>query len=124
MTVEACGTLPSVAGHFSMIIVHIRLIVLMTENALENCIIRRIDVAIGAGIPLFPMFAGIDREVLRVMVPICRRPSAGCVAALALGWEIGSLVIGVGGAVVSGLVARVAQHRRIDVATGMTIEAE
>lgn len=88
-----------------MVIVGRRLVVLMTKDALKHRVVRRVDVAVGALIPLLAMSAGINREVLCIVIPISRRPGRCTVAVLTLGRKLRGRVIGIGRAVVSRLVA-------------------
>lgn len=87
-----------------MLVVHVCLIVLVTIYALEYRVIRRVDMAIGAGVPLFPVLARVNREILRIVIPICRRPGAGRVTTLTLSREIGCLVVWICSAVVCSLM--------------------
>lgn len=61
--------------------------------------------AIGTTVPLSFVFAGIDREILTIMVPVCRRPGSLGVAILAGGWKLGRSMGRIGGLVVLRLVA-------------------
>lgn len=58
----------------SMFIIHLRLIVLVAQNALEDFVIRRIHVASRARLPLAAMLAGIDAEILAVVIERRRHP--------------------------------------------------
>jgi hypothetical protein len=106
-----------------MFAVHVGLIVFMTVNTFENREIRGINVAIGTIVPFLTVRPGVYREVLGVVIPVCRRPSGRSMASLAIGREISSLMIGVGSGVVRRLVARVAQCWSCDITTGMTGDA-
>jgi hypothetical protein len=55
-----------------VLVVRSRLGVFVAENALEHREIRGIGVTIGTLVPLIPMRTRIDREVLRIVIPIGR----------------------------------------------------
>jgi hypothetical protein len=69
VTAKASGTLINISGHSLMFLIHIRLIMCMAENALENLVIVGIHMTIGTNIPSALMPAGVNGEVLRVMIP-------------------------------------------------------
>jgi hypothetical protein len=60
---------------FFVFVVHLCLVMFVTEDALKHGKARGIDMAIGAIVPFLTVLAGIDREVLRIMIPIGRNPS-------------------------------------------------
>lgn len=95
----------------------------MTVNALEDREIRRVDVAIGTVVPFVSVLAGIDREILRIVIPVRRRPGGRSMASLAIGREISCLMVGVGSGVVRRLVARVTQCGSSNITTGVAGDA-
>ena len=103
-----------------MIVSHIGLVVFVTEYALENRVVGGINMAVIAVIPFFPMFAGIDREILRVVIPIRRDPCCRRVTGLAIGREVCRRMIRAGGAIISTLMARETLRGCRDIATRMT----
>lgn len=90
-------------------------IVCVARDAGEDCVIRRIRMAVSTGGPLAQMRAGVDGEPCVVK----RRagPGGGVVAGRASGWECRSHVVGIGGGCENSLVARVTIRRRAGVAS-------
>ncbi len=80
----------------------------MTPQARELGIVVGIGVAIRAVVPLASVSAGVNREVVGVVLEACAGPGSGGVAGGAIGWEAGGSVIWIGCVVVVGLVAAVA----------------
>ena len=56
----------------------------------EYGIISRVCMTIGTGVPLVFVFPGVDREILTVVVPICRGPCSLSVAVGAGCWKLRS----------------------------------
>jgi len=104
-------------------IIHFRLIMFVAENTLKNGIIGRIDVAVGAILPLPFVFPGIDGEILGVMIPVGLVPVGSIMALLAIRGESRGLVVGIIGIVIIILVAGVAIRGRAAVSVGMAIQA-
>lgn len=77
MAIQAGRALPRIAGATAVFVIHFRLAVLVAQDALEYGIVGRIDMAVIAVVPRLAMPARVDREVLRVVVPVGRRPR-GC----------------------------------------------
>lgn len=117
MAVKAGRTLPNIAGTTLVIDGHIGLVVFMTEYALKDRIVGRINVAVGAIVPFALMLARIDREVLRVVVPVCRSPSRRRVTRLTICREIRRSMIRAGGGIISTLMARETLRGCRDIAT-------
>jgi hypothetical protein len=63
-----------------MFAIHARLIVFVTQDALEYFVIRRIHMARRAVLPFAAMFAGINAKVLSIVVERRRSPGIHCVA--------------------------------------------
>ncbi len=103
-----------------MIVSHIGLVVFVTEYALKDRVVGRINMAVIAIIPLLPMFARIDREILRVVIPIRRGPCCRRVTGLAIGREVRRRMIGAGSAIISTLMARETLRGCRHIATRMT----
>lgn len=123
MTIEAGITVVLIAVFAAVFVVHLGLVVLMTEDALEDGKVRGVDVTIGTLIPFLAVFAGIDREILRVVIPVGRCPGRRSVAGLTLGREVCRRVIGVGCVVVRELMTGKAKRRRAGICGGMASEA-
>lgn len=111
MTVQAGRALPDVSGTTLVVVSHIGLVVFVTEYAFKNRVVGGIDVAVITVVPFFPMFARVNREVLRVVIPVRRGPRCRCVTGLAIGREIRRRMIRAGSAIISTLMAREAQRR-------------
>lgn len=71
-----------------MFVIHARLIVFMAQNALKDFVIGGIHMARGAGLPPAEMLAGINAEVLRVVVKGRGHPGVERVAGGAIMREI------------------------------------
>ncbi len=76
-----------------MFIIRISLIVFMTSDTRENRKITLISMAISAIIPLPIVFTTVYREVLSIVIKICRRPSTRCMTILTGSWEARSNMI-------------------------------
>lgn len=111
MTVQARRTLPYVTGASLVIVRHISLVVLVTENAFKDRIVGSIDMTVITIIPFLPMFARIDREVLRIVVPVSRSPRCRRVTGLAICREVSRGMIRTGGGIIGALMARETQRR-------------
>lgn len=111
MTVQASSALPAIARAALMFGIHISLVVLVTENAFKDRIVGGIDMAVITVIPFFPMRARIDREVLRIVVPVSRSPRCRRVTGLAICREISRGMIRAGGGIIGALMARETQRR-------------
>jgi len=105
-----------------MFLIHFWLIMLMAEDTLKNGIIRRIDVAVGASIPLSFVFPGIDGEIQGIVIPGGLVPVRGIVAHLASCGESRRHVIGIGGIVIIILVAGIAVGGSAGVPVGMAVD--
>jgi len=78
-----------ISSHLRVLLVGGRLTVRVAVNALEGRIIRRIDMAISTQRPFPGVCPGVNREILRVMIPGRRRPIGGRVARYTGRREIG-----------------------------------
>ena len=87
MAAETCRAEVLISLLPTVIAIRISAVVLMAENALERREVSRIDVAVGAIIPLSLVLAGVNREILRVMIPTGRCPRGCRMASLARGRE-------------------------------------
>src|SRR5690606_7510434 len=87
MAVEAGVAVVLIARDCAVLVVHVGLVVLVAKDAFEDGVVGGIYVAIAAHVPLVFVLAGIDREILRVMVPVGGRPGCGGVARLTLSRE-------------------------------------
>jgi hypothetical protein len=67
-------TVKLIVAPILMLVIHFRLIVLVTENAFKNFVIRRIHVTGGAILPFAAMLAGINAEILSIVIKGRRRP--------------------------------------------------
>ena len=76
-----------------MLVIHAGPVVLVAEDAFKGRKAGGVDVAIRAVVPLLSVSARVDREVLRVMIPIGRRPRSGGMACLAGRRETGSQMV-------------------------------
>ena len=101
MTRETRAAFVNVSVHSAVLAVGIGLIVFVASETTEHCIIRLVDMAIGASIPLSVMFARINREELRVVVESCRLPSCCIMTSLAIGTESQLRVRRIRGCVIS-----------------------
>lgn len=68
MAVKTGIAVIGISGYSLVLAVHILLVMFMAVDACEYLVIRWIVVAIGAQGPLTIVFAGINREILAVMV--------------------------------------------------------
>lgn len=118
-----CRALIDVSRHALVLVVHILLVMLVTENTLENLVVIGIHMAIRTNAPLSLMLAGIDREVLRVVIPGGLSPVNGIMAVFTRGGKSRRQVIGIGGIVIIRLMARKAIRGGAGVSTGMTGQA-
>ena len=102
----------------------------------ENGIVGRIRMTIRACVPFVFMLAGIDRKILRVMVPVGGRPCRLCMAIGTCGWElrcrmarVGRLVVvcqmapctGVGCCVVIPVVTGIAGNRNVGTGNNIVV---
>jgi len=99
-------------------IVHVRLIMRMTENAFERSIIFRNNVTIGAIVPFLGVAPRKNGEILPVVIPV-RIPAVGIMTHLAISGEPELKMIGIGGAIIVARVAGVTVGRRILVTVGV-----
>ncbi len=51
-----------------MFVIHAGLIVRVAQNALEDSVVRRIHMTSRAGLPLAAMLAGINAEILAIVI--------------------------------------------------------
>lgn len=123
MTTVTGGAGILVIIHLRMFIVHIGLVMLMAVDTFEVGEIGRVDMAIGAVIPLSGMCPGIDRKVQAVMIPGGPAPVRSGMAGLAIGREIRRGMIGVGGGVIIILMAGDTGGWRAGIAGAVTIDA-
>ena len=96
---------------------------LVAVNALENLIIRGVDMTFGTLVPFASMFAGIDWKILSVMIPIRRLPDACRMTIVAALWKISSDMVWISRHIIILLVTEIAVHRRACVAAGVTVDA-
>ena len=54
----------------SVFVVHVCLVVFMAEDTLKCRVVTRIDMALGAVIPLLPVGPGIDGKKLSIVIPV------------------------------------------------------
>lgn len=120
MAVEARVAVVLIARDLAMFVVHVGLIVLVAEDTFEDGIVGGIHVAIAAHVPLVFMFSGVDREVLRVMVPVGGCPGRGGVTRLTFSRKQRRGVVRVRCAVISRLMTAVTVGRRSHVTAGVT----
>lgn len=128
MTIQTCGALIDIAGNLTVVIIHGRLSMFVTENTFEDGEITAIDVAISTVIPFFPMLAAVDRKMLPIVIPICRCPAAGTMAGFAGYREIGRGMIGIGCRHIVIIMAGITVARRAGILsinmTGCAINAD
>lgn len=121
MALIACGAEILIIALSLVIPISIGFVVFVTQNALEDGIIAGLHVASGTIIPPDgSMRARRYREILSVMIPVCRRPAVGGVAGLTGVREIGRRVIGIRCSIIVGLVARKAGCRSSAIRGRMT----
>ncbi len=89
------NTAINISADFLVFIIHFCLIVFMTINAFKTGKIILINMTITTGIPLSPVFTGINGEIFAVMIKSGSVPAAGGVAAFTGGWKTGGDVIGI-----------------------------
>lgn len=107
MAFVAGGTEILIIIFLRVFVVHVSLIVLVTQNALKDCVVCRLNMAGGAIIPPdSSMRARCDREILRVMIPVCGCPPIGRMTGLAGVREIGRRMVRIRGSIIVSLVAR------------------
>lgn len=99
-----------------MRVIHFGLIMLVAKNAFEHFVIRRIHVAGGAALPLAAVLAGINAEILAIVIECCRPPRIQRVASRAVTREIQCHVIRIRRPLKIRLMAGIAIHRRAGVA--------
>jgi len=92
----------------------------MTKDAFKHLIIVGIYMAVGANIPPALMSAGINREVLAVMIPGCLCPHNSVMAGFTIGRESHRQMIGIRGIVILLLMAGITVCRCAAIAVGMT----
>ena len=95
-----------------MLVIHIVLIMLMTENTLKLFKICRYQVTIGAGIPLIIVCTGINRKILTVVIPGGLVPSRRIMAVFTGNRESGTDMAGIICRVVFILMAGIAVCRK------------
>lgn len=78
-----------------VLVIHLRLIVLVAQNAFEDFVVRRIHVARRARLPLAAMLAGINAEILAVVIEGRRRPRIHRVTGSAIMRKIQRHMIGI-----------------------------
>ncbi len=88
-----------------MPLVHVRLVVLMTENAFEKFIIIGINVTIGAKVPFTLVAPEINGEIEVIVIPGRLFPVVRIMTLLAAGGKAGCQVVGIGGIVIIILMA-------------------
>lgn len=81
------------------------IVLIVTTDASEHLVICRVLMTVGAKRPGSVVLAGIDREILSVVIECRRAPCCGCVTGLAIRWELGRKMRRVITLVVIGLVA-------------------
>lgn len=90
MAVVAGNAVVRVAGNTLVLVVYLALVIVrMAIDAIENCIVVRIVVTVGAECPDAGMVPGIDREILSVMIESGGYPSGSGMTRLAIGRELG-----------------------------------
>ena len=105
MAVIASSALIDIPGDPVMLLIHVGLVVLMTENAFKDFIIIGINVTIGAKVPFALVAPGINGEIEVIVIPGGLLPVGGIMALFAVGGKSGCRVIGIGGVVIIILVA-------------------
>lgn len=98
-------TVVLIIGPVPVLIVHLRFVVLVAEDALEHFVVRGVHVASCAGLPLAAMLAGIDAEVLAIVIEGRGQPRIQRVAHRAIVREIQCHVIRIGRPLKIGLMA-------------------
>jgi hypothetical protein len=94
------------------LVIHLRLILFVAQNALEDYVVRRVHVARRARLPFAAMLAGINAEILAVVIERRRRPRIHRVASGAIVRKIQRYVIGIRRPLKIRLMAGEAIHRR------------
>lgn len=79
----------------AVFVVHLGLIMFMTIDALKELVIGRVHMAGGAALPFAAMLAGINSEILAVMIKRCRQPGVQGMAGGAIVREIERHMIGI-----------------------------
>lgn len=79
----------------TVFIVHLGLIVFMTIDALKELVIGRVHMAGRAALPFFAMFAGVNSEILAVMIERRRQPGVQGMAGGAIVREIQRHMVGI-----------------------------
>ena len=104
-----------------MLLIYLLLIAMfMAENTLKDLVVIWIHVAIGAYIPLALMPAGINREILAIMIPGRLVPNNGVMTGFTIRRESGRLMIGIGSVIIILLVTGITVRWRTGVSVGMT----
>lgn len=115
MAFVTCLAVVLIALLVLMLGIHARLIMFVAQNTLEHFVVRRIHVARGAALPFALMLAGVNAEILAVVIECCRPPRIHRMASRAVVREIQRHVIRIRRTLEIRLMARVAIHRRADV---------
>ena len=123
MAIVASLAVVAVAAYILVFIIHFGAVMFVAVNTFELSIVGCVHMAIRAYIPFPFMFAGINREILTVVIPIRRFPGCGVVAVFAGGRKLCRLMIGVCGVVVARLMAGNTFRRCIGVSLGMAFNA-
>jgi len=121
--VVTCTAYILIISNFIVFVVHFCLVMLVAIDALEHTIVSRIHVTIGACIPFFSMFTGINGKILIVMIPCCVAPVRRVMTALTLFGELSRSVIRILGALILLFVTEKAIFWCIGVSFCMTIAA-
>ena len=93
MAIIACLAVILIVAFATVRVVHLCLIVFVTVDTLEHLVVLRIDMAGGATLPLAAMLAGVNAEILAVVIERSRRPGIDRVARKAIVGEIQRHVI-------------------------------
>lgn len=102
-----------------MSICFLLIVMWMTKDAFKHLVVGRIHMAVGTNIPSALMSAGIDWEVLIVMIPGCLCPHNSVMAGFTIGRESHRQMIGIRSIVVLLLMAGITICRRTAIAIGM-----
>lgn len=109
-------TIELIVRAVAMFGIHAGLIMFVTQNTLEDFVIRRVHVARRAVLPFAAMLAGINAKILAVVIERCRRPRIHRVASRAVVREIQRHVIRIRWALEICLMAGIAIQRRAGIA--------
>jgi hypothetical protein len=123
MAVVAGNALINISRNALVFVIHLLLVMFVAENAFKNRIICRIYVTIRALIPFSLVFAGIDGEKLRIMIPGSLNPIRGIVTLLAISGKPCRSVIGIGGGIIGRFMTGEALRGCSTVTVGMAVQA-